>query len=359
MTNVTIYGKQSSNYEYLKMMLKENANKAGINFNLTEINNYEQFIRENIEQIPTVKIDDAVIPYNNKDINNYIQRVNELMLKKDNYGELLKIIVPLDFSETSENALNYSIQYAKYFNCCIHLLHAHKPAPTESESVESQTILNSENRIKEYKSNINESNSYSHNTLNVDSELKVGFAGDIILSKADNTNNSLVILGSSGNSGTLKTIFGSVSTKVASNSNAPVLIIPPYSTFKPIKRIAFYSDNVELDVYAVEYLSKVAKKFDAEIHIIHVNYEKSKGYMEFDLLEIWKSYYPKKNIFVHFLEENDTVKAINQYCIEKDINMLSMCRNENSLYKNLFQTNLTKRMTINTEIPLLILNKNL
>ena len=357
MINVKIYGKQSSTFEYMKMMLAHTAKKCGVKLNLTEESDIDVFIQEQLDHIPTVKINDVLIKNNHQDINEYISTVNLELIKKSKQNHVTHYLVPIDFSEASENAIIYAQKLSNKTSGLIHLLYVHRPRQNQIQELGyDHTESLYRKKLKIFENKINKQNiSLPPNKIIVDSIFETGFAAEQILIQSQKFENCVTIIGSRGSSNNTKQIFGSVSTKVANFSKSPVIIVPPNSDFAIPHKVAFCSESSKLNSCAIAQLTTFVKTFDAELHLIYLgkktinNKEKTEN--------LFSKFYQKDKLITTNIEDKEQVEAINTFCQNQNINMLSICRETQGIFNRLLGANFTKKIAINTSIPLLILNK--
>jgi len=359
MTNVTLYGKPSSNYEYLKMRVLDVAKGAGLDIKLKEISDIGEFVKRSIYQIPAVEINDELI-LNVINIDSYIQQVNQALLKEEGYGNLEKLIVATDFSESSDNAINYTYQLSKHLKSVIKLLHVYRPRVINhvSDDVSEYLIENTaREQLDSAKDRLVELNlGLATVDTPIESNFRYGMAVDEILSFSADDDKSILVMGSNGSSGSLKTILGSVSMSVVGKSDRPVLIVPPYAQFREIKKIAYCTEDIEVDNSIIEEMRGVLTAFNSEIHLVHIKDDDHDVNME-EVLKLWRDRYPNHTIILNVIEHKNKLEAINEYCADNDIDMLSLTRRDHGFFMNIFHKSFTKRILINTEIPLFILSQ--
>lgn len=360
MIDMTIYGTPSSTYEYMKTIVKRQARKAGIQLQLHEVNDTGIFIKENILSIPAFKINDALITRNGGGLNEFIREVNYFLLKQENFGEMKKILVPIDFSETSENAIDYAQKLSARINGVIKLLHVYHPAPAEANEL---SIVNpkeaqvSKDRLEAYAAKLNEVwiGEDADKTM-IDAEFREGLAADEILDVSKQNDNGIIVMGSTGGTDTFKKIFGSVSTKVARFAECPVVLVPPGSGFVTGGSMAYLSEDPELDAAMVPKVVEMAKALDADLHIIH--FGKENGYSQEKVIDMWQQFYPAGRINMHFLEGDPDLEKIEEISGAAGVNVMSMSTRQRSILGQLFHSSFTKRMAINTKWPLIIFHQS-
>jgi len=359
MINLKVYGKPSSAYEYMKNIIRNSAENAGIQLNLEEFTDTESFIENKVMSIPAYQLNGEIVEKGQQRINDFINKLQLEVLKKENFGNMKKIFVPIDYSDTADNAVTYAINFSKSLSedVAIRLIHAYRPVPVSFAAgfIESDVEVFGETRLAEYKDKISRRWIGDSGGTLIDAELKLGFAVDEIQKLSKNHPNDWVVMGNSQSTDMAKNIFGSVSTAIAKTAEGPVFIIPPGASFKPFDRIAFCSSDDHLDIECLNDLSKIASIFDSEVHIIHA--ENGNPYSEIDLVNAFKNNYPKSRIKFSTISGENQIVAVNAYCEENQIDLVALSRKKRSLFGEFFHSSFTKRISITTDIPLLILHK--
>ena len=358
MIKLKIFGKPSSTYEYMKAFIAKTAIQASLPLEVEEITDTQEFIDMQIMSIPAYSLNGKIEERGNKNINQFLRQLRKEILKKGNYGNMKKITVPIDFSETSDNTISYALNLSKNYNSVVKLMHAYHPSPIIDEGTyvnpEIQTIY--QNKLLKFTESLNQKWVGDDDSPIIDSDFKIGFAKDEIQNISEDNPDGWIVMGTSDSSKAVKNMFGSVSTAIAKESKCPVLIVPPKVTFSPLKKIVFCSSDDSLDWSAMAELLELASPFKSEIHIVHVE-EKNRHYEAYDLINVLKNKYPSHLIKFTSLKGTDKIDLINNYCDDNDIDLLALVRRKRSIINELFHKSFTKKMTITTSIPLFILHK--
>ena len=140
-----------------------------------------------------------------------------------------KIILPVDFSDSSNKLVDYAINFAKDVNAEIHLIHA---APTDIGFVIGDMGFQyfpevEENEIKYELKELNKlQERIISNGVSCSHILKQGIAGDTILEFADEKAGDYIVVGSHGRSGVYDVFIGSLTKEITKKSKIPVLDVP-------------------------------------------------------------------------------------------------------------------------------------
>ncbi len=354
MQEFTLYGKPSSLYEYAKMMILKQAERAGVQLKIREISDTDAFINTGIMSIPAAKVDNEIIERGDRGINNFISEVNHKLLKQNNFGLMRKLIIPMDFSETSENALNYAHKLSKHTNSMLKLMHIYTPTDNALSTVSNKKELEAklESYIERFK---RPWIGVGYDSLMIDQEFKIGLVDQEIVAYADSQKSSWIVMGVKRNVQNTGCKFGGMANKIAKNAKAPVLIIPEKALFSPLMKIAYCVDDDFMDTNVIEELTAIATKFDAEIHLVRAHTKKD--YDETILLNSWKAYYSKTKVFFHTVDGLDLIKSITNFADEEGVDMIVMSRANRGFFGELFHRSITKGLVLTTEVPLLIFHK--
>jgi nucleotide-binding universal stress UspA family protein len=137
---------------------------------------------------------------------------------------LKNILVPIDFSDTSLNALQYAVAFAKQFEAKITLLHVILPVPPAAEvplmaGGEHDVFQAAERQIEEI------AHSRISSSVLLQTLTRSGFAFDTIVSVARETSADIIILTTHGYTGLKHMLIGSTAECVVRHAPCPVLVV--------------------------------------------------------------------------------------------------------------------------------------
>jgi len=139
------------------------------------------------------------------------------------------IILPLDFSDTTDALVDYAINFAKDVNAKISLIHV---APSDIGFVIGDMGYQYFPQVEEneIKYELKELNRIEQRIIaqgvDADHLLKQGVAADIILEHATEKNANYIVMGSHGRSGIYDVFIGSLTKDLTKKSHIPVLVVP-------------------------------------------------------------------------------------------------------------------------------------
>lgn len=182
-----------------------------------------------------------------------------------------KILIPVDFSETSLLALEHGVHLASLFKADItllHVIHLNLSAYTMMDMALPVDLIksqeqNASQKLKQLAKEIRVSNNVDVSTL-----YETGFVCSTIISVAERSHTDLIIMGTHGVSGFTERFIGSNAYRVVNDSTCPVITIQAHATRKGFKDIALPVDNSAHSLQKVSHAIEFANRFGSNIHIL-------------------------------------------------------------------------------------------
>lgn len=276
-----------------------------------------------------------------------------------------KILVPTDFSDNANKALDYAVAMASKANAEIILLNTFaaaettlSPARALVEEYNRSIEADANDQLKALKEGI-EANS----GVEIAVKFMDGGAKDSILSVAAEENVDLIVMGTRGASGMERMLWGSTTTSVIGNSNVPVLAIPRGAGWKGIKNILFATRAFQANDKTFGPILQLAELEGATVHLVIFTDTDDKdlvNYLEHSrLFYAYQDKLPARfkdlNFKIEHLEGKAFYETINQYVEDKAIDLMVMSTHKRNFWQSLFNRSMTKKMTMYSDIPLLAL----
>lgn len=271
-----------------------------------------------------------------------------------------KILVPIDFSENANTAVQFAIDLAKKRGFDIHLYHNYTVSSSTFDDVNSDS---SDDNFKAdvLMADLIEKLKANNPTIVFTSKCERGIITESLLKETKNTTYSAIIMGTKGKTDDTSVIVGSTTYAVSQKSNIPVIAIPFNYQTKDIKKIGLLSNfkYAELDT-----LNEYIKIFgsDVKVLIIHVHYHSESESDIEDKLEIWK-YQIKKHTEITDVdievdsiqtdvEELDTIpEVINDIIKDEEIDVVLITKTRKSFFERLFKKSVAKQIIHHPIIP--------
>ena len=271
------------------------------------------------------------------------------------------ILHPTDFSKEMHSAFEYCVQFAKRVQGNIVLMHVNPLVETMNipygyihvaqESWEKQAHEKYAKLQKEI----------AEMDPNMDSKLVTPLGGivDEILEAVESENIDWIIMGTQGAEG-LDKWLGTHASNVVSRAKCPVLVIPENYEFGAIDKIVYATKYLEEDKELLKQAAQLAGFMEAELVILHVDFDPYLTYEEKKF--IWFQEKIKKelpelglvDVSFEFLNHHDLQRALNEFVVFNEADMLIMTRTKRSLFQRLIQRSESTEMTFHPAVPTLI-----
>jgi len=183
-----------------------------------------------------------------------------------------KIIVPIDFSEYSEYALEAAALLAKRHNAeilALHMLNLDRDSLTASETEQNEKMgfyyKLAKERFEEFlqKDYLND--------IEITPMVKHFRVFSEVSEVAENHSVDLIIMGSHGASGLSEIFVGSNTEKVVRYSKTPVLVIKQKPEVLDFNTVIFATNFDEENISAYIKARQLFDKFGSKVHLLHVN----------------------------------------------------------------------------------------
>ena len=266
-----------------------------------------------------------------------------------------KILVAIDFSECSINALEHSISIANKAESDLQMIFVIKPETSRDIFTEGPQTLASmvkdkfEEMVEKYQPQLKKKLKYV---------IREGKIYGEIIKEAEDKNVFLLVAGTHGASGFEEFWIGSNAFRLVSASTKPVITIRGgVKISRVLKKIVLPIDSTMETRQKVPFTAYMAKIFDAEVHVLSV-YSSSVA----DIKRLVDSY--SEQVMKHLSEDNikfvlENVEAENvtestiEYATRVDANLISIMTEQEKTAKNLLLGPYAQQMVNHSPIPVL------
>ncbi len=255
-----------------------------------------------------------------------------------------RVIIPVDFSETSLNAARFTAKMLAGKKDAIAILYNNYESADDYDVV----VGYQESLKREF---------LAQGVEKVEYENEMG--GDLIenISRLAHTSRAtLIVMGITGKSEVRQAMFGSNTLKLVDKNLLPVMIIPPDAVYKGIENVVFTSDFKDVeDTTPSALISSVLEIFNPMLHIVNVSREHYVSLTE----EIQQSKEKFREMFksfkteFYFLTMNDFYEAVDTFVKDYNIDVLVTIPKHQSNAISLFKSSHTKRLAYHSRIPIL------
>ncbi|HEX2534621.1 MAG TPA: universal stress protein [Chitinophagaceae bacterium] len=257
---------------------------------------------------------------------------------------MMTVIVPTDFSQVANNAAQYAAQMLTgQYEARIVLYHVYE-RENEAEEVEKY--------LGKLKDQLAQSGIVKIETRCEESTDFIGSLDRL----ARHLDAQLVVMGITGKSRIEQVFLGSNTLKMVEKNACPVLIIPPSAQYTEVKNVAMATDlkDVETAVPVVP-IKNVLDIFRPSLHIVNVNSDHYVSLTEeflgqrAQLQDMFREYRPE----FYFIGTYDLHETVQQFIIDKDIDLLVTVPRRHTLLSSFFKTSNTRRLVYESSIPIL------
>lgn len=201
--------------------------------------------------------------------------VGERHIKQSKYRsmqklEVKKILIPTDFSETANLALEHAVHLAKIVSAEIYLLHVvstfsfrvNLPESEIDDSEESKLSVAVSSQLKQMADQIAEKSGVAVHIL-----IGTGSIKTEVVKKADEIDADLIVLGTHGVSGLKEFFMGSNAFRIVSDASCPVLSVQSTAKELGFKNLIVPIDNSFHSREKLGISVKIALTYGSTIHV--------------------------------------------------------------------------------------------
>ena len=272
------------------------------------------------------------------------------------------IIIPTDFSPIATNAMNYGVDMAMAINANIILLHVYQipvsmtDVPVVMVSVEELKEA-AEEKINSVKADIEHITS---GKLKVYTEVRLGNTVDELEDFCNQIKPFAVVMGTKGASGIERVVFGSTTLTTIRHLSWPVICVPPGKEYGTgIKKIGFACDfNKVIETTPVHFIADVVKEFNAELHVLNVDYENrhfkpetpEQSLLLHTMLEDVKPNY-------HFIQHKDIENGIDEFAEKNNLDLIIAIPKKHKLLEGMFKSSFTRQLVFQSHLPVMCVHE--
>jgi nucleotide-binding universal stress UspA family protein len=224
---------------------------------------------------------------------------------------ILNILVPVDFSESSLNALETAVSIAVKNSALLQLLYI-------TETIEgydkNNVAKNSAHVLTAMTASIRQKNG-----ITVETVLKEGFVGPLILKTGIEKKADLIVMGTHGASGVRDLFIGSTAYYVIKNAICPVLTVPEGKKTVDFQKVLFPIRPIFGALKRYDFVRQLIKGNDHNclVQVQSISSNKEDGDLEAltKMIDELKSNYPEKDI--HFSVDSSDEKNVAEEVLKK------------------------------------------
>jgi nucleotide-binding universal stress UspA family protein len=257
------------------------------------------------------------------------------------------VIIPVDFSETSENAANYGIKlFAATPETEVILYNVYDKPEAYDNAIENLERLKEE--------------LLQNKTANISLLAEMGEFTVELEKLARHRCADLIIMGITYRSAIAQVFTTNNALKIAENKSCPVMIIPANAVYSEIKNVLLATDlKNTVSTTPSAPIKKILSSFKAKLHIVNVNSEhyiqlsESHADEQQKLREMFAEFDPE----FYFLRLYDIDDAIYEFAKDKNIDLIITIHKEHSLVHKLFIPGHLKKLAHTSSVPVMTVHE--
>lgn len=276
------------------------------------------------------------------------------------------ILIPTDFSENSQNAVKYALDYFADIPVDFYILHVSLNNPSVKEQRSEVLSESSGEGVSQYnpsmqlESDIENYKLLSKNSMHNfyplhENEVLV----EAIRSQIKQKEIDLLLMGTKGDSALCTGEMGSNTYEVITKVKCPIMVIPEHAYFNGIKNIAFATDYNS--IYRNKVMSTLTEALylhNAPLRVLHIKSKNAqltasqidnRGFLHYFLKDTRHSF--------HLLEITNLESGIQNFVDTWEISMVAIAaKNLNFIQKLMLRPSI-KTINYHTEVPFLVLHE--
>lgn len=257
------------------------------------------------------------------------------------------IIVPVDLSKNSKEALRYAVHVARRANASLTIVHCyslllkaiiHTTKKGQTQKDPEKWIQKRINKIKAKRPE-----------LQVDSTIIKGDVIDSLRRLVDTTGADLVIMGCQGANENADTYLGSTSGAMIKTTNIPLIVIPPRYRFDGLERMVFAAKNPFVrDQTTLQPIIDIRNVFKPHVQLLHLGADSEPAADQtISILQVI-------NDVTRYGNDNFN-ESINEYLTQYNSDMLCVIRRKRGFLEKTLGPTRTPADKFYTDLPVLVL----
>jgi nucleotide-binding universal stress UspA family protein len=278
---------------------------------------------------------------------------------------MIKIIIPIDFSAASKQALKYASFIANQTELHTELILLHvfdiPISITDSYvySIPAEEILKMKENHLVHLKELTRSLTLKSNKISLRAEVLTGFPEQEIISFVKNENADLVIMGIQGRCMRPSYFMGSIFIQLMNTLDIPVIALHGTTAFSDLKNILLAYDLQHLkNKSSLDSLIQLAKSFKANIHILHISKNPENNITE--LYEMKRAFrfleeeFPTLRFYVN--NNSDIVSGIKEFIRSQPVDLICCLPHAHNYLSQILKSSESRKAAFELNPPFMTIN---
>ena len=274
----------------------------------------------------------------------------------------MKILVPVDFRNTSFAAFCYANALADELNAEITLIHVISAKTKINEYLDGDLLTHmkdvSRDRLIDFAIEYPEQKGIKIKDVETKYIVGYGEPGEEIIKTASALDYDLIIMGIRDKINFMARLTGTTATEVMNGSNVPIIMVHANSRYNLPKKVVFAFDKIKDLEDSVETFMTINNQLRASTDFVHVLSESNddiKDMTEEIVDELFEDDEPTFSFQIKTLQEENVIQAVQDYCIFEKADLLVMTHRKDSLWNLFLNNSKTVKTAHDFHLPLLII----
>ncbi len=274
-----------------------------------------------------------------------------------------RILLPTDFSESSNNAIDYAMHLLKDTTCEFFLVHAYSvPVVSAGSMVDSYSALimqdvvhkKAEERIEALENRIKkEFKNDNHSFTTIVSLNMLVSEMSYIVEKHDI---DYVIMGTQGATGAKEIFIGTNTMYAIKKLKCPLLAVPSGFKYEPLKEILFATDyKFDSKNQYLKMLRELCDYHSSNLHILNAYYGTPLTSEQKEAQGFLDAFFIDNTHLFELTDDTDIVDAVEKFQVKKKINFVVMIHNKHNFFENLLFKPVINQLIYHTNVPFLVI----
>lgn len=279
------------------------------------------------------------------------------------------IVVPIDYSKHSRNALGYALEIASLTGARLVLFHAFYPIMPPPASLDTTDVIAAleEGKARSLEdfgrttlTELGKENGRLdvYKTIVIKAGARMGGSYEMILEAIKRYEADLVIMGMQGGGAISQALLGSNTISVMQECEVPILAVPENIPFRPFRKVVFATNMRKMPPTTdLEPLRSFLLPFEPELKVLHL-YRNSMQLATFDPSAVQEQVEQKlQGLALDFTYDvrDNVAEGIQRFIQEQQADLLVLIPQRHSFLDRLLDKSITGKITAHPQVPLLAL----
>lgn len=282
---------------------------------------------------------------------------------------MIRILVPLNFTDYSLNAINTALGLSQRTEAELTLLHCFQKPEIDSDEIRVSSAVADEtistesdfyNKLETISAQFFSKHKQSGtSSFNINCKVIKGFPEDLIPAFSNEEGYDLIVMGTKTKGELIKAALGSITNDIIKASTATVLTVPDgiQLVSEKTNKILFLIESAPEDKESLKRLLEISAPFKVDITaVLHrpLRADKNDIRKMDELRRYCEANFPDREIAYEIITGKSFVKSIESYITENPTDLIAMTRRKRKGLLKLFKQSVTGRFLFGINAPLLI-----